>query len=87
MTAAYNEEEEMENLRITTILKKELKIPFLFLSVGTHCKFHRIIGPMLGCLMCLCVWQHDALSIKTQPVLRAARAVFDHMDYLPDKQI
>ena len=31
VTAANTDEEQMENLRITTLLKKELKVPFLFL--------------------------------------------------------
>lgn len=84
VTAAYSTEEELENLRITNLLKKELKIPFLFLSTGTHYKLHRMVGPMLGSAMCLCVQQHDALSTKTQPVLRAAKQVLDHLDYLPD---
>ena len=84
VTAANSTEEELENLRITNLLKKELKIPFLFLSVGTHYKLHRMIGPMLGSVMCLCVQQHDALSTKAQPVLRAAKQVLDSMDYLPE---
>jgi 3-dehydroquinate dehydratase len=84
VTAASNEEEEMENLRITALLKKELKIPFLFLSVGTHYKIHRMIGPMLGCVTYLCVQTHDERSAKVQPVLRSVRAVLDHTDFLPD---
>ena len=42
VTAANSDEEQIENLRITTLLKKELKVPFLFLSGGTHSKIHRI---------------------------------------------
>ena len=84
VTAANSEEEEMENLRITTLLKKELKIPFLFLSGGTHYKIHRMVGPMLGCVAYLCVHQHDELSTKSQPILKSVRAVLDNTDYLPD---
>lgn len=85
VTGASDEEEEMENLRITTLLRKELKKPFLFLS-GGHCKLHRTIGPMLGCCMWLTVQQHDALSAKVQPVCRAIRAIADNFDYLPERE-
>ncbi|MBE7037490.1 MAG: type I 3-dehydroquinate dehydratase [Ruminococcaceae bacterium] len=85
VTKASNVEEEMENLRITTLLKKELDVPFLFLSVGEHCKMHRMIGPMLGCAMYLCAQSHDNLSTKSQPVLRAVKNVLANFDYIPDK--
>ena len=61
VTAANSEEEEMENMRITTVLKKEMKIPFLFLSSGTHCKIHRMVGPILGSVAYLCVQSQDEL--------------------------
>ena len=75
------EEEEMENLRITTLLKKELDIPFLFLSGGKHCKIHRTIGPMLGCNMWLTTQKHDEYSVSAQPVCRAIRAIADNFNY------
>ena len=87
VTAANSEAEEMENLRITTLLKKELKVPFLFLSGGTHNRFHRMIGPALGCVMGLCVQEYDARSSKDQPLLRAARQVLNHFDYMPKERL
>ncbi len=84
VTAANSDEEQMENLRITTLLKKELKSSFLFLSGGTHSKIHRMIGPMLGCVTYLAVREHDGNAVPTQPTVRAARAVLDHFDYRPD---
>ncbi len=85
VTAANSEDEEFENLNITRTLKKELSVPFLFLSGGTHYKMHRMIGPMFGCCMYLCVDRHHPLSTKMQPMLRAAKAVMDNFDYKPDK--
>jgi 3-dehydroquinate dehydratase len=85
VAAANNEDEELENLKTTMVLKKELGIPFLFLSTGTHNKFHRQIGPMMGCCMCLAVDHYDPLSTKSQPQLRAMRAVLDHFDYSPER--
>ena len=84
VTAGNSEEEQMENLRITTLLKKELDIPFLFLSGGTHSKIHRMIGPQLGCVTYLAVLAHEERTVPTQPTIRAAKAVRDHFDYLPD---
>ena len=45
VTAANSDEEQMENLRITTVLNMELNIPIMFLSDGTYSKIHRMIGP------------------------------------------
>lgn len=53
VTGAETMEQQLENLRITNLLKQELKVPFLFLS-GGECHLHRRIGPMLGCCMYLC---------------------------------
>ncbi len=84
VAGANSEEEEMENLRITALLKKELSVPFIFLAAGTHAKIHRMIGPMLGCFACFAVYEHDANAVPTQPTVAAAKAVRDNFDYLPD---
>ncbi len=84
VAGANSDEEQMENLRITTLLKKELKVPFLFLSSGTHTKIHRMIGAQLGCVTYLAVREHDERAVPTQPIIKAAKAVRDNFDYLPD---
>ncbi len=84
VTAGNSVEEEMENLRITTLLKKELKVPFLFLSGGTHSKIHRMIGGQLGCAMYLAVREHDECAVPTQPTVKAVKAVRDNFDFYPD---
>lgn len=84
VTAADSEEEQMENLRITTLLKKELDIPFVFLSGGTHTKIHRMVGPQLGCFAYLAVYEHSDKDVPTQPTVAAAKAVRDNFDYMPD---
>ena len=84
VTAANSDEEQMENLRITALLKKELEVPFLFLSGGTHSKIHRMIGPQLGCVTYLAVREHDERAVPTQPTIKAAKAVRDNFDYLPE---
>ncbi len=85
VTAANSEEEMLENFKATVLLKKELKIPFLFLSGGTHTKLHRLIGPQLGCCMYLAVYEHDENAVPTQPTIAVAKAVRDNLDFMPDK--
>lgn len=78
VTGAESMEQQLENLRITHLLKQELKIPFLFLSSGMS-GLHRRIGPNLGSCMYLCVYEHDEFSTKAQPLLEKVKAVRDNM--------
>jgi len=66
--------EQIENLRIIDLLKKELKIPFLFLS-GGECSIMRRIGGAIGCCMYLCVYEYDELATKSQPLLSDIRVM------------
>ena len=75
VTAGNSEEEERENLKTTLLLKDRLRVPFLFLSGGKHCRLHRTLGIFLGCALALCVPEHDALSTKAQPLLGDMRAL------------
>lgn len=77
VTGAEDDAQQAENLRIVTMLKKELTVPFLYLS-GGKCEVLRRVGPMLGCCMWLCVYEHDALSTKAQPLLKRVRAIRDN---------
>ncbi|MBQ9773079.1 MAG: type I 3-dehydroquinate dehydratase [Clostridia bacterium] len=82
VTAANTEEEELENLKTTARLRRELDIPFLFLSTGSHNHLHRTIGPMLGCCMWLTVAEYDKAATRAQPLLRAVRKIADSFDIL-----
>ena len=78
VTWADTMEQQIENLRITDLLKRELGAPFLFLS-GGECSLHRRLGIQLGCSMALCVYEHDAFSTVAQPLLstmKTARDIF-----------
>lgn len=77
VTGADTMEEQLENLRITNLLKKELKTPFLFLS-GGECQLHRRIGPMLGCCMYLCSLDDEEEPKPVQPMLRKIKAIRDN---------
>lgn len=80
VTGAGNMEQQIENLRITDLLKRELGAPFLFLA-GGECSIHRRLGIKLGCCMALCVYEHDALSTASQPLLSTMKTVRDMLDF------
>ena len=80
VTGADTMEQQIENLRITDLLKKELGAPFLFLS-GGECTLHRRLGIKLGCCMALCVYEHDALSTPMQPLLSTMKTIRDSIDF------
>lgn len=80
VTAADSMEQQIENLRITDLLKRELGRPFLFLS-GGECTIHRRLGMKLGCCMALCVYEHDAFSTPVQPLLSTMKKVRDDIDF------
>jgi len=85
VTGADTIEEEIENLRATSLLKKELGLPFLFLS-GGMCHFHRTIGPMLGCDMWLCVPEHNDISTKGQPELDKMKLIYENFSCTPTEK-
>ena len=80
VTGAGSMEEQIENLRITDLLKRELGAPFLFLS-GGKCSIHRRLGMRLGCCMSLCVYEHDTLSTSVQPLLTTMKTIRDQIDF------
>jgi hypothetical protein len=43
-----------------------------------------MIGPQLGCISYLAAREHDERTVPTQPTIKAAKAVRDNLDYLPD---
>lgn len=77
VTGAQTMEEQLENLRITHLLKRELRAPFLFLS-GGMCELHRRVGPMLGCCMYLCSLEDDLDPKPVQPMLRKTKAIWEN---------
>ena len=80
VTGAQTMEQQIENLRITDLLKRELGAPFLFLS-GGECSLHRRLGMNLGCCMALCVYEHDHLSTAPQPLLSTMKTLRDNIDF------
>ena len=69
VTGAETQEEELVNLEICNLLKKELKVPFLFLSGGKCSYLHRTVGPALGVCMWLCFREYDDTTYPGPPLL------------------
>lgn len=78
VTGAETEKEEIENLKIVNMLKEKLDIPFLFLCNG-KCRIFRKIAGEFGNCMYLCVYEHDEISSKDQPLLKNVKAVRDNL--------
>ena len=77
VTSAQSMEQQLENLRITDLLRRELGAPFLFLSCG-QCEIHRRVGPMLGCCMALCSLDDAVEPRPIQPMLRKMKHIRDN---------
>ncbi len=75
-------EEEAEGLRALTLLKKELKIPFLFLCGGEHCQAQRMVAPYFGNALALCVEGYDELATKVQPPLETAKRLWEDLYFI-----
>ena len=68
VTGAETMEEQLENLKTVDLLRRNLKIPFLFLSSGEN-RLLRRVGGTLGCCMYLSVLEYDQFATKAQPLL------------------
>lgn len=78
---AHDEDQLLEVIRTTVLLKRELDVPFLHVCMGQYGKMHRVISAVLGSSLVLCVPQYTATSHREQPLLRAAKAVLDNLDW------
>lgn len=70
VTASDTQEEEWKSLETCRLLKKELNVPFLFLSGGKYCRLIRTIGPALGACMWLCFREYDETTYPGPPLLK-----------------
>ena len=79
VTAGETEGEEYSNLATTLKLREELKIPYLFLSIGANCKKHRLLGPSLGCSLFLSVAK--GTDGGAQPPMEKAKEILTTLGY------
>ncbi len=75
VTVVENEKEAEDAFKTISLLKEKLNIPFLFLCNGSHCKRHRLLGPLLGSCMYLCV--ENEKPKEAQPTISEAKALLE----------
>jgi len=83
----HSEEEALDAMKTTTLVSRELCVPFLHICMGQYGKLHRAIGPLLGSCFGLCVQRYTERGHKEKPLLRAERAVLDNIDAAPARNI
>ncbi len=77
--------EQMENMRITALLKEKLGIPFLFLVGGDYCKLHRRMGVLVGNSISLCMCEApEGIEHPTQPLISEQLKIREEYNYLTD---
>lgn len=65
VTNADTADELIENYKISVLLMQEYNYPHLFLCNGKECKKHRLLSPVLGSCISLCIPDKDLT--KSQP--------------------
>ena len=80
---AFEEEQMQEVYRTTQLMKKELSVPFQHVCMGQYGKIHRMIAPLFGSMMVFCMQNYIPVANKEQPLLRAAKYVYDILDLRP----
>lgn len=75
---ADSEDELIEAVRTTVLLRRELHVPFVHLCVGKHARLQRYIAPSLGAAL---TFGLEASVQGPQPLVRAARTVLDELNW------
>ncbi len=75
---ADSEDEVIEALRTTVLLRRELRVPFVHLCVGKYGRLQRYVAPSLGAAL---TFGMETAVQGPQPLVRAARAVLDGLNW------
>ena len=75
VTLAESEREVNENIKTTLRLNEDLDKQFLFLSGGSHCRKHRLLGPVLSNSLFLSV--QKGIDGGPQPQMSDAKKVME----------
>lgn len=76
-----SEDDLLEAYRTTVELKRNLKVPFIHICMGQYGKLHRFVGPMMGSSLIFCVQNYQPGALMDQPLVHAAKKVFDNLDW------
>lgn len=83
VTNADTAEELTENYKISVLLKQKLSYPHLFLCNGLECRRHRLLSPILGSCMNLCLPSQDLA--KSQPSINKTMEFMHQFDALNER--
>lgn len=72
VTACNTDEELIQTLETTRVLKATLQKPFILVSSGEKGKYQRLIGPHLGSCVWLCAPKYGKHDTIAQPLLETA---------------
>ena len=81
VTTVDTADELAEAFRTTMALQRELKTPFIHLCNGRFSRPHRFMGPALGVSIAFAIHRYEPRYGKTQPTIRAMRAVLDNLHW------
>lgn len=81
VTRAETEEELAEAFRTTMLLRRELKVPFIHLCVGTFSRPHRFLCPLLGTSIFFAVHRRDPRYGFPQPTIRSMKKVLENIHW------
>ncbi len=79
VTEANSEAELLDNFKTLVTLKEKIDVPVLFLCNGTHCKKHRVLGPLITNGMFLTV--ENTNTEFTQPTIKKAKEMLTLAGY------
>jgi len=82
VTAATNEEEMLESIQAMILLKKEVRTPVAYHANGKAGSLSRIINPILGGHIALCVDHFKESSTMGQLDLKAVKSIMDHIGHI-----
>jgi len=85
ITMADTRQQMLDNLQTTAVLADQLDKPFIFLANGSWCKLQRLMGPLLGSQIYLCVQQYEETNSREQPLVRNVRQMLDCLDWMPSR--
>jgi hypothetical protein len=75
------DEDVVEALGSTVLLKRELRIPFVMMAMGEYGKLVRAIAPLLGSMLVFARQDYQPGSFLDQPPIRAMRSLFASVDF------
>ena len=84
VTTVDSKKELDDAFKTLFLLKENLNIPFLFLTNGSFHRYHRIVGPLLGSCIYLCV--EKSVVGATQPTIDEAKMIIEKVAMIKENK-